>query len=191
MQTLFYFQAEDGIRDDLVTGVQTCALPIWVPPARADGLDLLPQRLGANRLEDEALAVGGAVDAGRQLLARAEDEAAAQPRAQRGRFAPEPLAAVQLRVGDHDVEGIEDHRLQPFDAARRDLDRAATVPQKRGQALPQLAVVVHHENGEHVGCRLRGDLINVTTSRARVDLHELHHLTTTNTAESSGRQGRA
>src|SRR5438552_4736228 len=25
----FFFQAEDGIRDDLVTGVQTCALPIW------------------------------------------------------------------------------------------------------------------------------------------------------------------
>src|SRR5207244_10598970 len=28
----FFFQAEDGIRDDLVTGVQTCALPI-LPPA--------------------------------------------------------------------------------------------------------------------------------------------------------------
>src|SRR5438105_9993712 len=26
----FFFQAEDGIRDPLVTGVQTCALPIWV-----------------------------------------------------------------------------------------------------------------------------------------------------------------
>src|SRR5207244_5888412 len=26
---VFFFQAEDGIRDDLVTGVQTCALPIW------------------------------------------------------------------------------------------------------------------------------------------------------------------
>ena len=26
----FFFQAEDGIRDDLVTGVQTCALPICV-----------------------------------------------------------------------------------------------------------------------------------------------------------------
>src|SRR5207244_9793786 len=26
--SLFFFQAEDGIRDDLVTGVQTCALPI-------------------------------------------------------------------------------------------------------------------------------------------------------------------
>src|SRR3989441_13349147 len=27
----FFFQAEDGIRDKLVTGVQTCALPISVP----------------------------------------------------------------------------------------------------------------------------------------------------------------
>src|SRR5699024_11490697 len=26
----FFFQAEDGIRDRNVTGVQTCALPIWV-----------------------------------------------------------------------------------------------------------------------------------------------------------------
>ena len=27
----FFFQAEDGIRDRLVTGVQTCALPIFMP----------------------------------------------------------------------------------------------------------------------------------------------------------------
>ena len=27
---LFFFQAEDGIRDHCVTGVQTCALPIWL-----------------------------------------------------------------------------------------------------------------------------------------------------------------
>src|SRR5690554_8146244 len=26
----FFFQAEDGIRDADVTGVQTCALPIWL-----------------------------------------------------------------------------------------------------------------------------------------------------------------
>src|SRR5699024_11730801 len=26
----FFFQAEDGIRDRNVTGVQTCALPIWM-----------------------------------------------------------------------------------------------------------------------------------------------------------------
>src|SRR2546425_3798368 len=28
----FFFQAEDGIRDKLVTGVQTCALPICAGP---------------------------------------------------------------------------------------------------------------------------------------------------------------
>src|SRR2546425_6988211 len=28
MNLFFFFQAEDGIRDKLVTGVQTCALPI-------------------------------------------------------------------------------------------------------------------------------------------------------------------
>src|SRR5205823_10541909 len=30
----FFFQAEDGIRDKLVTGVQTCALPISFSPGR-------------------------------------------------------------------------------------------------------------------------------------------------------------
>src|SRR5205823_8839082 len=30
----FFFQAEDGIRDKLVTGVQTCALPICPPLER-------------------------------------------------------------------------------------------------------------------------------------------------------------
>src|SRR5690348_17909600 len=31
---LFFFQAEDGIRDGRVTGVQTCALPIFLSVAR-------------------------------------------------------------------------------------------------------------------------------------------------------------
>src|SRR5256886_10207555 len=31
MILIFFFQAEDGIRDLTVTGVQTCALPIWSP----------------------------------------------------------------------------------------------------------------------------------------------------------------
>src|SRR3712207_7637024 len=30
LMLFFFFQAEDGIRDIGVTGVQTCALPIWV-----------------------------------------------------------------------------------------------------------------------------------------------------------------
>src|SRR5271165_3197413 len=32
----FFFQAEDGIRDFHVTGVQTCALPIWTRSVRID-----------------------------------------------------------------------------------------------------------------------------------------------------------
>src|SRR3712207_8855500 len=34
----FFFQAEDGIRDIGVTGVQTCALPIFRPDPRLNGL---------------------------------------------------------------------------------------------------------------------------------------------------------
>src|SRR5690625_5369072 len=43
-QCVFFFQAEDGIRDGHVTGVQTCALPIWVGATRFGAkvmLDLL------------------------------------------------------------------------------------------------------------------------------------------------------
>src|SRR5690606_40847519 len=43
----FFFQAEDGIRDFHVTGVQTCALPISTPARRRSGgarPPLFPQR---------------------------------------------------------------------------------------------------------------------------------------------------
>src|SRR5205823_11279591 len=36
-----FFQAEDGIRDKLVTGVQTCALPIFVTFANFDIVRIL------------------------------------------------------------------------------------------------------------------------------------------------------
>src|SRR5712672_1585075 len=49
----FFFQAEDGIRDKLVTGVQTCALPISLATAsqRADA------REGLKRLQVEGKVV--------------------------------------------------------------------------------------------------------------------------------------
>src|SRR2546422_5376554 len=40
----FFFQAEDGIRDVAVTGVQTCALPISLRPCR-----ILPARKNRQR----------------------------------------------------------------------------------------------------------------------------------------------
>src|SRR6266498_5189041 len=39
MWGFFFFQAEDGIRDADVTGVQTCALPICRPAASEDGVE--------------------------------------------------------------------------------------------------------------------------------------------------------
>src|SRR5205809_6148955 len=38
LAVFFFFQAEDGIRDVAVTGVQTCALPIFARPALGRGL---------------------------------------------------------------------------------------------------------------------------------------------------------
>src|SRR5258707_5998795 len=38
----FFFQAEDGIRDIGVTGVQTCALPIYSPDSRRKVTDNAP-----------------------------------------------------------------------------------------------------------------------------------------------------
>src|SRR5207247_4423416 len=45
---VFFFQAEDGIRDPLVTGVQTCALPIFCGrntrsgPTSASSITVMP-----------------------------------------------------------------------------------------------------------------------------------------------------
>src|ERR1017187_10520654 len=43
----FFFQAEDGIRDTSVTGVQTCALPIWNIPERLHTVESAADLLGS------------------------------------------------------------------------------------------------------------------------------------------------
>src|SRR2546429_812572 len=40
LRVLFFFQAEDGIRDVAVTGVQTCALPIFRREGNTGGRDI-------------------------------------------------------------------------------------------------------------------------------------------------------
>src|SRR5205823_6771163 len=55
----FFFQAEDGIRDKLVTGVQTCALPISGVYVRATEICVLT-RVQANRQSFIRNAVGPA-----------------------------------------------------------------------------------------------------------------------------------
>src|SRR5256885_7159396 len=62
ISSCFFFQAEDGIRDYKVTGVQTCALPICAPPFRSGGwcsttapaCDRSRDRPGIRRGEDRA-----------------------------------------------------------------------------------------------------------------------------------------
>src|SRR5699024_5101842 len=56
----FVFQAEDGIRDRNVTGVQTCALPIYVAKyiAHASVFVLPSYREGVPRSTQEAMAIG-------------------------------------------------------------------------------------------------------------------------------------
>src|SRR5688500_19957087 len=76
----FFFQAEDGIRDYKVTGVQTCALPIWiarVTAARADRLRPLPKaprqrrcRMPPHRLARKAPATTSTSTAASALRAR-------------------------------------------------------------------------------------------------------------------------
>src|SRR5260370_1884467 len=50
----FFFQAEDGIRDSSVTGVQTCALPIWTATRRGDRLELAAEDDRGARVAIEA-----------------------------------------------------------------------------------------------------------------------------------------
>ena len=66
----FFFQAEDGIRDWSVTGVQTCALPIWrerlgVRRQRhmhhiGGGTDSLAQKAAGKQTRTQHLATPGA-----------------------------------------------------------------------------------------------------------------------------------
>src|SRR5207249_7639373 len=66
----FFFQAEDGIRDRNVTGVQTCALPILGTWKR--GTFRVSQRVPdlAGVLTTETKLTGGLIDAGPKELIR-------------------------------------------------------------------------------------------------------------------------
>src|SRR6266540_5344071 len=58
----FFFQAEDGIRDRDVTGVQTCALPISEPGPDSDVQEPFHHDLACQRSEERR--VGKGVDLG-------------------------------------------------------------------------------------------------------------------------------
>src|SRR5215216_7724292 len=57
----FFFQAEDGIRDDLVTGVQTCALPISLRVGSAELTAVVARVIGPVLPRADRLPPPGAV----------------------------------------------------------------------------------------------------------------------------------
>src|SRR5438270_105825 len=69
---LFFFQAEDGIRDLTVTGVQTCALPIlfalWQKLAQAQNEQAHDPAFLRNRLRQTL-----AVETPKDVIARSEE----------------------------------------------------------------------------------------------------------------------
>src|SRR2546429_4112297 len=80
--SFFFFQAEDGIRDVAVTGVQTCALPIcprtrpsWPPRSRPRGSRRRPPRPAAGGRWPPAAGSGTAsrAPADRRRPARSEE----------------------------------------------------------------------------------------------------------------------
>src|SRR5229473_2745238 len=89
----FFFQAEDGIRDKLVTGVQTCALPIW--PGRFAGRPGGPHLErpvpddfpGARRAQDRGASDRGGARAGAVTAARAAGPGRARPPSHAGLLA--------------------------------------------------------------------------------------------------------
>src|SRR5689334_23833196 len=89
---VFFFQAEDGIRDGTVTGVQTCALPILVAVVAIGALAYLDERRRSeDALEDfgeeQASTAGAARLAVSQQLAAGDDPAS--PRSEERRVGKE------------------------------------------------------------------------------------------------------
>src|SRR2546422_5537046 len=102
----FFFQAEDGIRDVAVTGVQTCALPISHQPERRSRRDPAEDR----RDGEEGEGGGGcrtrpALHLAREESARAGDErgARAEPLVRRHRA---PTARVVARGEGQDRKSV-------------------------------------------------------------------------------------
>src|SRR5690606_39369764 len=88
---LFFFQAEDGIRDFHVTGVQTCALPIWLGGPQARDHRHLPGGRLRNRL-------------GARIRTLAEPQPAAVDDEQRAVLEPQRHELFESRSEEHTSE---------------------------------------------------------------------------------------
>src|SRR5256886_12703201 len=114
-EIFFFFQAEDGIRDLTVTGVQTCALPICRRPGLPREHRLARGRAGRRRTLRARLAAHGAAARARRLR---PDHPRAVPAAH-----PGALTAGVIRSGSSRC-----HRGPPAAPRRTSLLPALTPP---------------------------------------------------------------
>src|SRR2546425_4454372 len=130
----FFFQAEDGIRDKLVTGVQTCALPIYVRPERvsaqvhvAPGAAKVPPALVRSRDHRSQRGIGpeGERQRARRRRIRAPDldeRRSAKPAAHR----PEQLMARPGAPGEAHAGAQPSKDVEPaYTRIMQDLERVA------------------------------------------------------------------
>src|SRR5215204_1385624 len=97
----FFFQAEDGIRDHCVTGVQTCALPILQSPMTG-GKQERSRRAGTENVAG-IVGLGAAAQLARgKMAAEAERLAALRDRLEEG---------VLARVAGTAINGLRSPRV--------------------------------------------------------------------------------
>src|SRR2546429_3514498 len=101
----FFFQAEDGIRDVAVTGVQTCALPIYLK-RRMPAIDVEQLVVDRGHPALEVVDTLGRADAGHDVLALSVGEELRVEVARAGARVPREPDAGPGRL----AEVAEDHR---------------------------------------------------------------------------------
>src|SRR5207247_3756246 len=103
----FFFQAEDGIRDPLVTGVQTCALPIFT--------DVAMPNLGGRGLVEELKELSP----GMRVLFMSgypKEEVFPDKGANRVPYLQKPFTSEALQIGRASCrERVEDERTAAAD----------------------------------------------------------------------------
>src|SRR5699024_8835185 len=105
----FFFQAEDGIRDRNVTGVQTCALPIC---GDLQLLAIFSVRASSQLKTSQA---GGVVDAGRNVLLRDAVSGADRERRVNAAGQPESDESVAVSRECFIEDGLPGRRLDHGD----------------------------------------------------------------------------
>src|SRR5690606_16338800 len=132
---IFFFQAEDGIRDFHVTGVQTCALPIWARGPASRTQDPGPGPAGPNptgrpATPKETATPDRAPDAPGGGLARTDQPAAYTAASTRGRARRRGRRGPRRRRPRNTCEPVKPAvpRTRPPNRAARVAGRAALGP---------------------------------------------------------------